>query len=669
MLIRSFYCALTGILAGALLTLFVLFGLNERFVDSAPLGWLVFLALPVLLTIPATLLTLATGVLTREEPRAHAAHSLTLILGLLILPVALFLMKDALREFLLGSPGLSNLLLIVSAVLLLAGLSALTRLLSRALIDNESGGVRWAAPVALAVLIAIACPIGGFLSSRPLALDKDKPVTVIFGADGVSWERIDELTSNGDLPAWQELQREGARIDMESIEPLMSPILWTTIASGVGADKHGVHTFYASSASVEVPRIWDVVEQNGGRAGLLGWPVTWPPRPIDGFMIPSLFARGAETYPPELSFIRELAMREKGRRTRDLRSYAIYGIRCVQYGVKLSTLVEAVEVLRGTDDYLASLSPRRFLKLKIHGDIFLELWDRERPDFISFYDNVADVTSHYFWKYFEPDIFPEVTDEEARRFGDAVPEAYRQYDAVMGNILRFVPDHVNVVVLSDHGLQAAETQSDGTIRIIRTEVFLDRFGIADVIQGINLASRVYLRPSAGKGTIPTAFASLLDELVIDETGERLFLISEDDWGNVIIDVRRDVDIAKFHVTLPSGETIPIGEFVQETHAKVSGVHHPRATLLVRGEKVQRGVQDLDATILDVAPTVLYLMGYPIHDEMEGNVLEEIFIEGYVRNNPPSFRLYDLAATPVETGGVDAEANLKATLEALGYLNN
>ncbi|NNE07412.1 MAG: hypothetical protein HKN20_02495, partial [Gemmatimonadetes bacterium] len=610
MLIRSFYCALTGTLSVALLALFVLFGLNERFVDSATLGWLVFLGLPLLLAVPATLITLAAGALAPGRPRVHGAVSLTLILGLFVLPVTLFLMRDALAEFLLGSPGLTNLLTGVAAVLLLTGLYGLTRVLSRALIDDESGRGRWAVPVAFALVIAIACPIGGFLSSRPLALDKDKPVTVIFGADGVSWERIDELTEKGELPAWKQLQEEGARIDMESIEPLMSPILWTTIASGMGADKHGVHTFYASSASVEVPRIWDVVEQNGGRAGLLGWPVTWPPRPIDGFMIPSLFARGPETYPPELSFVRELAMREKGRRTRDMRSYAIYGIRCVQYGVKLSTLVQAVEVLRGTDDYLASLSPRRFLKLKIHGDIFLELWERERPDFVTFYNNVPDVTSHYFWKYFEPEAFPEVTPEEAKRFGDAIPEAYRQYDSVMGNILRYVPEHVNIVVLSDHGLRATATQTDGTIRIIRTETFLDRFGIADVIQGINLASRVYLRPSAGKGTIPTAFATMLDDLAIDETGDRLFQISEDDWGNVIVDVRRDVDVAGFHVTLPSGESIPIDDFVEETHAKVSGVHHPRATLLVRGEKIRRGVRDLDATILDVAPTVLYLMGYP-----------------------------------------------------------
>ncbi len=668
MLIRSFYCALTGVLSGALLTLFVLFGLNERFVDSATLGWTVFLGLPLLLAVPATLLATAVGALTPRSPRAHGALSLTLLLGLLVLPITLFLMRDAMAEFLLGSPGLTNLLTVLAAALLLTGLYGSARLFARALIDEENGRVRWAVPIVIGLLIAIACPVGSFLSGRPLALDKDKPVTVIFGADGVSWERIDELTAKGQLPAWQALQKQGTRIDMESIEPLMSPILWTTIASGVGADKHGVHTFYASSASVEVPRIWDVVEQNGGRAGLLGWPVTWPPRPINGFMIPSLFARGAETYPPELSFVRELAMREKGRRARDMRSYAIYGIRCVQYGVKLSTLVQAVEVLRGTDDYLASLSPRRFLKLKIHGDIFLELWDRERPDFISFYNNVADVTSHYFWKYFEPEAFPEVTPEEAKRFGDSVPEAYRQYDAVMGNILRYIPEHVNVLVLSDHGLQAAATQTDGTIRIIRTETFLDRFGIADVIQGINLASRVYLRPSSGKGTIPTQFATMLDDLAIDETGERLFLIAEDDWGNVIVDVRRDVAIAGCHVTLPSGDTIPIDEFVEETHAKVSGVHHPRATLLVRGEKVRRGARDMGATILDVAPTVLYLMGYPVHDGMEGKVLSDIFVEGYVRNNPPAYRAYDAAAAPDAPEGESAEEALKATLQSLGYLN-
>ncbi|NNE08379.1 MAG: hypothetical protein HKN20_07450, partial [Gemmatimonadetes bacterium] len=69
-----------------------------------------------------------------------------------------------------------------------------------------------------------------------------------------------------------------------------------------------------------------------------------------------------------------------------------------------------------------------------------------------------------------------------------------------------------------------------------------------------------------------------------------------------------------------------------------------------------------------APTVLYLMGYPVHDGMEGKVLSDIFVEGYVRNNPPAFRAYDAAAAPDAPAGESAEDALKATLQSLGYLN-
>jgi len=663
---RSWLLALFALLWAFLAFGLAALGLNERFIDTTGGGWFVFLLIPIALTIPVAILALLLSLLpAKNGNESHAAHFLGFFLALLIVPLAGGLLHGTVMRILEGSTALALIVEIAALSVLAVGAFRIGRIVARRF--TREGRPLTVLVLVPLILLLLLPPIGKWFSDRPIAWEEG-PRTLVLCVDGATWKIIDRMTDEEKLPTFRALQEAGTRFDLGAEPPLMSPIIWTTLASGVGPEEHGIRSFYGSAATVTAPRIWDMVEQKGGSVGLLGWPITWPPRPVDGFLIPSLFARGPETYPESLQFIRELAMSEKGRRSRSLGKYTVYGIRLVQYGVKLSTLHEAVRTVTGGGDFLEQMSAKRFLKLRIHGDLFLELWERYQPGFAAFYNNGVDVTCHYFWKYYEPSAFPEVTPEDAARYGSTIPDIYEATDAVLANILRFAPADARLVLLSDHGLRAMETEESGSVRLIRTENFLRVFELEETVEGVNLSSRVHLRPKRGRG-FPSGLVDYLADVVIEETGDSLFITKIDPSGSLLIRVRPGVDIVGKTVLIPGGKTCPSDEIVEETYARISGEHNEDALLLFAGGPVRRGARGGAATLYDVAPSILYLMDLPVSSGMKGRVLEAAYPPGRFDEHPVRYGTYSFTAepAPVDESAAD-DSMLKEQLSALGYLN-
>ena len=82
---------------------------------------------------------------------------------------------------------------------------------------------------------------------------------------------------------------------------------------------------------------------------------------------------------------------------------------------------------------------------------------------------------------------------------------------------------------------------------------------------------------------------------------------------------------------------------------ISGTHAdaPDGVLLAVGDGIRPGAVLDRASVLDVTPTILYLMGLPVARDMEGRVLAEIVDERFARAHPvtyiPSYE--SLAVTP------------------------
>jgi len=104
----------------------------------------------------------------------------------------------------------------------------------------------------------------------------------ILGLDAYDWELSDLVSKSRGLPNIERLKREGSWGDLRSIEPLVSPLIWTTIATGVTPDIHGITDFLAKSEATgedvpatsdmrRVPALWNIASLFGLSSGFVGW--------------------------------------------------------------------------------------------------------------------------------------------------------------------------------------------------------------------------------------------------------------------------------------------------------------------------------------------------------------------------------------------------------------
>src|SRR6266542_3226350 len=126
------------------------------------------------------------------------------------------------------------------------------------------------------------------------------------------------LAGAGRMPNLARLVREGRSLVLKSFVPILSPVVWTTIATGMTPDLHGVLDFQEvdpqtgasvpiSGRSRRLPAVWNVASAEGLRVGVVGWWATHPAEEVNGFFVSdrasSILLEGSRdslAYPPAL---------------------------------------------------------------------------------------------------------------------------------------------------------------------------------------------------------------------------------------------------------------------------------------------------------------------------------------------------------------------------------
>ena len=295
---------------------------------------------------------------------------------------------------------------------------------------------------------------------------------IFLGIDGLDPLAIDLLMSEGELPNFARLRQEGAYGRLISQKPILSPIIWTTIATGKTPGQHGIGHFVAvdpqtgenlpvTSDLRRVEALWNIAAAAGRQPVVIGWWATWPPEVLDGLIVSDhtayhfLFEEGftgaatrqQTTHPPELAA--EIA--PLLRRPTDL-TYE-----------EVSPFVEiSPEEFSQPFDLSDDLGHFKWAlaTAKSYRDIGLELWQREQPDLEMVYIEGVDSTSHLFAHLFRVEGLAGELAEQQEKFGQTVERMYRFADDLVGQYLEAMDDDTTLVVASDHGFRLGELHDD-----------------------------------------------------------------------------------------------------------------------------------------------------------------------------------------------------------------
>jgi len=503
------------------------------------------------------------------------------------------------------------------AVLALAAPATLLTPLAGAILKDR--GLPAAKPLAAALgaIYVAAC-------LRP-APAPDGVEVVVVGVDGATFEIIDPMVASGELPAFAAMQAAGSRGVLRSMEPMFSPLLWTTIASGKRPEQHGIHGFHVQADHCQVPRFWDIAEDGGKSIGVFKWLVTYPPREVDGFIVPAWLAPERETWPADLSFLKEIELsnRLKRQRAAAVRSNEALVIEGLKRGFRFGTVLDAVvwtlreRVSRPSDDerHLAL----QILRGKMDRDVFIWALNEHNPQVATFTYYATDGLAHRFWRQFEPTKFEGVTPGEIAAFGDAVPDAYRQADAILGEIVAAVGDEARVFIVSDHGFQA----------------FRPGLGRAAFTPG---TERLRARMSEAVGEVD--ISKLGVKLNVGLVDDALDIERARAWLEGLTDSRdrpvfRVEDVPDNHRALGltyadeafdedrlASDTVggePMADYITLDEPD-PGVHEDNGVFYARGPGVPAGEELPDVSLLDVAPTVQAALGIAPAADLEGEVL-------------------------------------------------
>ncbi len=536
---------------------------------------------------------------------------------------------------------------------------------------------------------------------------------LIIGFDGATFDLIRPWAAAGHLPNLARLMAQGVHGELISTLPPVTSPAWPTFMTGCNPGKHGVFDFIqpqgvnytlVNATRIKQPTLWKRLSDVGYRVGVLNVPVTFPPQPLNGFMVTDILSpRGAQIcYPDDLI----------GRYEPELGPYRVAPN--VQYkpGNEVEFIADIYDLIRAHGEWA--------LKLMTH-----ESWDVLMVHFIA-----MDIMKHALWRFMDHTH----TRFQPGPFEHAIRDGYALVDGMIGRFLAQLPPQATTIVMSDHGFGPLQQMVNlnvfflekGLLKLKRdvwTQLkawafrhgitpltaynWIARLGLQNVVARVSKNTRnnvvgkflsfnsvdwsrtvaysmghvgqVYLNVQGRQpnGIVPASEYQTVRQQVIqvlqglkDVNGRSLvtqIIPNEDTYHGPYASNGPDL-----HLILDNYNMIACPLFA--TEGKVfsnqirgdSGCHRAEGILIAHGPAFKQGFTIPPANILDLAPTLLHLLGQPVPQIMDGQVLSHLFAQP----RPVTFQEDEggYANGTAEKSLSDSEAaQVEERLRSLGYL--
>lgn len=537
---------------------------------------------------------------------------------------------------------------------------------------------------------------------------------LVIGLDGATWDLLNPMIAAGWMPNLARLVAEGTSAPLRSTLPPLTAPAWSSFMTGLNPGRHGVFAFqralnrdlertYVNATAIQASLLWERLGAHGLRVGVLNVPLTYPVRPVNGWLVSGMMTPSEEsdfTYPAALAPT----------------------LRARRYVIDLRVLKQERDY-RAPEQRLALVHDLRRV-LQERQAAFEEVLLPQGGDFIMVVYETPDRLQHWTWKYLDELLGlsgPRLV--ERTPIHDAVEEAYRAVDAAIGRTLALAAGpQTRLFMLSDHGfgfrhtrvhidqwlanqgwLTYAAGKADVRKRLKQSMGWLKRFlprslllrgrrvfAVNRIIDwahtraysGVASEYAIYInrRGREPYGIVADAEVDALRrqikarllELTDPRQGQRVVLAvydREEFYHGPFADQAPDLVYELAPGYEPTSEVSP-GRLFTDVTAEGEGMHQPDGIFLAWGPDIAAQRLGPGLGLADLAPTILYSLGLPTPQGLDGRVLTEIFTADYLGAHPVNLSAEtDAAVAPrQQVYSASDEALIVEKLTDLGYLN-
>ena len=228
---------------------------------------------------------------------------------------------------------------------------------------------------------------------------------IVLAIDGLEPDLLEQMLEARQLPNIQRLIDGGSLARIRCVTKLLSPVVWTTVATGMAPEEHGITDFELDGVPVrssdrQVPAFWNLYASLGVTPAVVGWMVSWPAESDSGLIVSDRAHYGTferKLFPANLVELRSRQIRPQS--TAGLARFTDYGFDG-----------DYVKGERSDPEFEANfLVDRRlnriFQRDEAYTSIATEMLREHDPDLLALYLRGIDYVSHGFWQFFEPEPF------------------------------------------------------------------------------------------------------------------------------------------------------------------------------------------------------------------------------------------------------------------------
>lgn len=293
---------------------------------------------------------------------------------------------------------------------------------------------------------------------------------LLIGWDAADWKVATPLMDQGLMPSLDDFVSHGVMGNLATLRPVLSPMLWNSIATGMRADKHGIHGFTepdtqtggirpVTSTSRKVKAVWNILTQKGYKSHVLGWFAGHPAEPVSGISVSDLYPYATQPLDKPWPLPPGAVHPESMRHTfGELRMHPAE----ITEAAILPWIPLAAKIDQEKDKGLASFAKILAENLSIHNAATWIL--QNQPwDFMAVYYNGIDHFCHGFM-HFHPPRMEGVPEDKFEIYQHVVNNAYRFHDMCLHTLLELAGPEATVILCSDHGFHSDHLRPRGIPR-------------------------------------------------------------------------------------------------------------------------------------------------------------------------------------------------------------